>query len=253
VGDWLQQDLLDAGKWPLMLCFTAFVLTFLLTRVITRLIRAGRGPFGDLVTSSGTHIHHSVPGLILLVVGAFIAVANAGADTWFAIAAVMIGAGVSLVLDEFALILHLEDVYWAEEGRLSVNLVSLTAAYLGLALTGLSPLGVSDVGDGEFAARMSAIAFVSLHGVLVLLCVAKGKYRLAVVALPVPLFAFAGAIRMARPGSWWARRFYSARRVETATHRAARFDRRWRPVLDRWDSLVGGLPYHPDRDAGTAP
>lgn len=125
---WWQQDVVDAGKWPLMLCFLAFVTTFLATRGITRLIRAGRGPFRNLVTSSGTHIHHSVPGIILLIVGAFIAVATAGLGVWFGIAAVMIGAGVSLVLDEFALILHLEDVYWTNEGRLSVNLVSLTAA-----------------------------------------------------------------------------------------------------------------------------
>jgi hypothetical protein len=233
----------DAGKWPLMLCFLAFVLTFLLTRLITRLIRAGHGPFRDVVTSSGTHIHHSVPGVILLIIGAFIAVANAGANAWFGVAAVMIGAGVSLVLDEFALILHLEDVYWQQEGRLSVNLVSLTAAYLGLALTGLSPFGVDNVGDGELIVRLTAIGFVALHGSLVLLCVAKGKYRLAVVALPVPFMAIVGAIRLARPRSLWARRFYSERRIARATERATRFDGRWRPILQRWDSLVGGVPY----------
>jgi hypothetical protein len=246
VGSWLHEDLVDAGKWPLMLCFVAFVLTFLVTRLITRLIRAGRGPFGDVVTSSGTHIHHSAPGVILLIIGAFVAVANAGANAWFGVAAVMIGAGVSLVLDEFALILHLEDVYWEQEGRLSVNLVSLTAAYLGLALTGLSPIGVDHVGGGELAVRLTAIGFVALHGALVLVCVAKGKYRLAVLALPVPVFAIIGAIRMARPGSLWARRFYSGRRTQAATSRAARFDRRWKPVLGRWDSLVGGIPSSAD-------
>jgi hypothetical protein len=242
VGSWLQEDVLDADKWPLMLCFVAFVLTFLATRLVTRLIRAGRGPFGDVVTSSGTHIHHSIPGVILLIIGAFVAVANAGTSAWFGVAAVMIGAGVSLVLDEFALILHLEDVYWAEEGRLSVNLVSLTAAYLGLALTGLSPIGVDHVGGGELAVRLTAIAFVALHGFLVLVCVAKGKYRLAVVALPVPVFAFIGSIRMARPRSFWARRFYSGQRVAAASTRAARFDARWGTVLHRWDNLVGGVP-----------
>jgi len=106
-----------------MLCFLTFVATFLVTRGITRLIRAGRGPFRNLVTSSGTHIHHSVPGIILLIVGAFIAVATAGLGVWFGIAAVMIGAGVSLVLDEFALILHLQDVYWQEQGRISIDAI----------------------------------------------------------------------------------------------------------------------------------
>jgi hypothetical protein len=244
VQSWWQQDVVDAGKWPLMLCFLTFVTTFLVTRGITRLIRAGRGPFRNLVTSSGTHIHHSVPGIILLIVGAFIAVATASLGVWFGIAAVMIGAGVSLVLDEFALILHLQDVYWTNEGRLSVNLVSLTAAYLGLALTGLSPIGVDDVGGGELALRVVAIGLVVVHGLLVLTCVLKGKYRLAVFALPIPGLAFGGAVRLARPGSVWARRRYSPARVTAATKRAESFDERWSPWIDRWDSLVGGVPYH---------
>jgi hypothetical protein len=246
VDGWLQQDLVDAGKWPLMLCFLAFVVTFVATRGITRLIRAGRGPFRDVVTSSGTHIHHSVPGVILLIVGAFISVATAGAGVWFGVAAVMIGAGVSLVLDEFALILHLQDVYWTNEGRLSVNLVSLTAAYLGLALTGLSPIGVDHVGGGELALRLSAIAAVAIHGMLVLVCVFKGKYRLAVFALPFPMLAIVGAVRLARPGSVWARRWYSAARTAAAERRATRLDKRWGPLIGRWDSLVGGLPRHAD-------
>ena len=166
-----------------------------------------------------------------------------GIGFWFGVAAVMIGAGVSLVLDEFALILHLQDVYWSNEGRLSVNLVSLTAAYLGFALTGLSPLGVDNVGDGEFVLRLGAISAIAIHGGLVLACVLKGKYRLSVLALPIPAVALAGAIRLARPGSFWARHWYSAARTARATERAARFDDRWRPAIDRWDSLLGGVPY----------
>jgi hypothetical protein len=233
---------IDSGKWPLMLCFLSFVLTFLVTRGITRLIRAGIGPFGNVVTSSGTHVHHAVPGIILLVIGAFLAVATADPGPWFAIAAVMIGVGVSLVLDEFALILHLSDVYWTNEGRLSVNLVSLTAAYLGLALTGLSPLGVDHLGGGELEWRLGASGIVGLHAVAVLVCVLKGKYRLAVFALPVPVLGFGGAFRLARPHSVWARRRYDARRTAEATERAHQNDARWRPLIDRWDRLVGGLP-----------
>jgi hypothetical protein len=245
VHSWWQQNIVDSGKWPLMLCFV----TFLLTRLITRLIRAGHGPFGNIVTSSGTHIHHAVPGIILLIIGAFIAVGTATADLgfWFGLAAVMIGSGVSLVLDEFALILHLQDVYWSNEGRLSVNLVSLTAAYLGLTLTGLSPLGVDHLGDGEVALRLSAISAILLHGSLVLVCVLKGKYRLSVLALPIPAVAVAGAIRLARPGSVWARRWYSSERKQKARERATRFDDRWRPAIDRWDSLLGGVPYTSQR------
>ena len=205
--DWLRADIVDAGKWPLMLCFLAFVATFIGTRTITRLIRAGRGPFRNVVSSSGTHIHHSVPGIILLIVGAFLAVGTAGDGRVVRIAAVMIGAGVSLVLDEFALILHLKDDYWANEGRLSVNLVSLTAAYLGLILVGLSPVGMDDVGDGELVLRLGGIGFFIVHGFSILICVLKGKYRLALISLPIPFlawpepFAWPGRARSGRSGA----------------------------------------------------
>ena len=71
MASWWHRDVIAAGKLPLMLCFLAFVTTFVLTRTITRMIRDGRGPFRNQVTASGTHIHHSVPGIILLIIGAF--------------------------------------------------------------------------------------------------------------------------------------------------------------------------------------
>jgi hypothetical protein len=61
---------------PLFVCFAAFVVTFVVTRVITRMIRAGKGPFHDNVSGSGLHIHHAVPGIAVLVTGAFLAVAT---------------------------------------------------------------------------------------------------------------------------------------------------------------------------------
>src|SRR5580692_7628040 len=67
MASWWQRDMIAPGKLPLMLCFLAFVVTFAVTRTITRMIRDGRGPFRNQVTSSGTHIHHSVPGIILLI------------------------------------------------------------------------------------------------------------------------------------------------------------------------------------------
>ena len=96
---------------PLALLFVAFLLTFVITRVITRLIRAGRGPFRNNV-SGGVHIHHAVPGIILLIIGAITSVAADGTAPAGEIAAVLIGIGASLVLDEFAMILHMQDVYW---------------------------------------------------------------------------------------------------------------------------------------------
>lgn len=242
---WWQRDVIDAGKLPLMLCLVSFVVTFVTTRTITRLIRAGRGPFRNQVTSSGVHVHHAVPGLVLLIIGAFSALGTI-AQVWRAVAAVLIGVGVSLVLDEFALILHVTDDYWTNEGRVSVDLVSLAAACLGLAVVGFSPVGVDDVGPTELAVRLGSTAGLLGHGVLLLICVLKGKYSVALLGLFLPLIAVVGAVRLARPGSAWARHRYRPERQDKAARRAAALDRRWDPLLRRWQNLIGGAPSRPD-------
>ena len=243
---WWHRDVIGADKLPLMVCFLAFVLTFLITRTVTRSIRAGRGPFRDQVTSGGVHIHHAIPGLVLLIVGAFVAVGAPGSGPWPIVAAVLVGVGVSLVLDEFALLLHLDDVYWSNEGRISVDMVSLTAACLGLVLVGISPVGVDQVGGSELAARLSGTLFVLLHGVLVLICVFKGKYRVALFGLFLTPVALVGAVRLARPQSAWARRRYDTRKTARAVRRMADFDRHFRPAQRYWEDAVGGTPSRPD-------
>ena len=252
MGSWWHRDVVEAGKLALTLCLLSFVATFVVTRTITRLIRAGKGPFRNRVSRNGLHIHHAVPGLVLLIVGAFTAIGTT-TPGWSAISAVLVGVGVSLVLDEFALILHLTDVYWSNEGRLSVDLVSLAAASLGLALVGFSPVGVDDVGGTEMAVRMGTTAVLIVHGVAVLTCVLKGKYSLALVGLFLPPLAIGGAIRLARPRSVWARHRYGPDREARATRRAATFDRRFDPVLARWQDIIGGTPSLPDPPPAAAP
>ena len=70
---WWERNIVEPGKLPLLLLMLAFIVTFLVTRVITRSIRAGRGPFRDVETGD-VHLHHSVPGIILLTIGAVLAV-----------------------------------------------------------------------------------------------------------------------------------------------------------------------------------
>src|ERR1017187_5760362 len=162
---WWHGDVIAAGKLALMLCFLAFVVTFVTTRTITRMIRDGRGPFRNQVTAGGTHIHHAVPGIILLIIGAITAIGGPGSLGWRSFAAVAVGTGMSLVLDEFALILHLQDVYWCGEGRLSVEAVTLTAACLGLALVGFSPFGIQGASGIERSVRLSATVLLLIDGV----------------------------------------------------------------------------------------
>jgi hypothetical protein len=242
---WWQRDVIAAVKLPLMLCFLAFVVTFVLTRTITRMIRNGRGPFRNQVTASGIHIHHAVPGIILLIIGALTAIGEPASLGWRSFAAVAVGTGTSLVLDEFALILHLQDVYWSGEGRLSVEAVSLTAACLGLALAGFSPFGVKGADSFEISLRLTATGVLAVDGVLGLICVLKGKYRTALFGLFLPPIGVIGALRLARPSSIWARHRYRGKRLVRATRRAANFDRRWTPLRTYWENLAGGKPSLP--------
>jgi hypothetical protein len=242
---WWHRDVIAAGKLPLMLCFVSFVVTFVSTRAITRLIRDGRGPFRN-VTADGTHIHHSVPGIILLMIGAFTAIGGPGTMGWLSFSAIAVGIGTSLVLDEFALILHLQDVYWSGEGQLSVEAVSLVAACLGLALVGFSPVRVADVDSTEFSVRISATGVLAIDGCLALLCVLKGKYRSGLFGLFLPPVGLIGGVRLARPNSIWARRRYRGQKLERATRRAADFDRRWKPVQVDWEDFIGGRPSQPN-------
>lgn len=242
-GGWWWRNIVEPGKLPLLLALVSFVVTFAVTRLVTRMIRAGRGPFRN-VTPGGMHVHHVVPGVLLMTVGGFTAFAG-GRHGWGAgVAAVVFGTGAGLVLDEFALVLHLDDVYWTKEGTQSVEVVLVTFALTLFLLSGFSPLGVNGVGEDEQDSRLSGALSALINFVFVLIALLKGKTRLAVVGVLVPPVAVFGALRLARPRSVWDRRLY-ARRPRTrqrAERRAERHDRRWGPLRRRLDYLVGGAP-----------
>lgn len=114
----------NKGNEPPFLAAVAFLLTFLLVRVLTHEIRAGE--VGKDITVGALHIHHMVPGLALVLVAGLLDLAN----VWPAARAIAFGIGAALVLDEFALILNLADVYWAPQGRESIDAVVLFATVL---------------------------------------------------------------------------------------------------------------------------
>ncbi len=244
MGTWFHETIIAKNRLALFLCFAAFVVTFIVTRVITRNIRAGRGPFKDNVSTSGMHIHHAVPGIILLVFGAFMSVATGAEEPWAIISGVMIGIGTSLVLDEFALILHLSDVYWSEQGRVSIEVVSLAIAAMGLALVGLSPnLFDGDAGIATDTTTLFGLSLgASIHVVLVMICIVKGKYELALLSAFIPFLGLICAIRMARPDSLWAKRFYRGRRLQKAHAKAEVFDARWGRYIDGVTDFIAGKP-----------
>jgi hypothetical protein len=248
LNEWWQHEVVNGYKGPLLLSFTAFVVTFATTRTITRMIRAGRGPFHD-VSSGGVHMHHSTPGVVLLIVGGFTGVGSPPLSGWTYLAGLLVGIGASLVLDEFAMIFRLQDVYWSQEGQLSVNVVTLAAACVGLATVGVSP--VDDLPANVAAVRYAAVAVLLVNFVLVAVTALKGKYPTALLGLFIGPVAWVAAVRLARPTSPWARRHYSPAKRARAQRRAAAFDRRWAPIRSHWDDFIGGTPTSVDPAAVT--
>ncbi|GAA0469635.1 hypothetical protein ACFQ2B_23420 [Streptomyces stramineus] len=243
MGQWWGRNIVEPGKLPLLLALAAFVLTFLVTRVITRLIRAGKGPFRN-ISPGGIHVHHVVPGVVLMVIGGFGAVGSGRHGFGAAASAVLFGTGAGLVLDEFALVLHLDDVYWTEQGRKSVEIVVLTAALVGLMLSGFLPFGVNELTPGELKNRSIVVTNFLVNFLIALFALAKGKPRLAVIGCVVPLVALVGAVRLARPNSPWARRFYRhrPRARRKARMRAYRHDARWEAARNKVHDLLAGAP-----------
>jgi hypothetical protein len=108
----------------------SFSVTFGITRGITWWIRehGGLGPIQNVIVGK-RHIHHFVPGGLLAMSAGGVAIGMKGEhlDKYLALP---FGIGVALVLDESALLLELDDVYWTEEGVLSVQIAFAAIAML---------------------------------------------------------------------------------------------------------------------------
>ncbi|GAB3680329.1 hypothetical protein GCM10027589_50490 [Actinocorallia lasiicapitis] len=208
--DLFARRVLETGRLPLFCFFVAFIVTFLGTRLSVRLIRADRGWILRNVKAGDTHIHHVVFGVILMIVSG---VASFALDDEligpYAVAAALFGVGAALVLDEFALILHLRDVYWTEEGRASVDAVFVAIGVTGLLLLGVRPTLFDDVAGASGAAGVALwIGSLVLHLALAVVCLLKGKIWTGLAGLFLLPLLVVGVMRLARPFSPWARWFY---------------------------------------------
>jgi hypothetical protein len=215
-------DFVAPGREPLMWCLIAFILTFFITRTITRYIRATSDRTGprkwwqphNISGSGGLHIHHAVFGVILVLTSgvAMVTMATDGTVHQFTAAAVVFGVGSALVLDEFALILHLQDVYWSADGRTSVDAVFVAVAVSGLLVLGFNPLSLFEVGIWRDAdsttARVTVLLLALLNLALAVLVLLKGKLWTGLLGLFFTPLLFVGAIRLARPHAPWARWHY---------------------------------------------
>jgi hypothetical protein len=140
-GDLLHRHIPDTARRRILLASIAFFFTFGGLRALTWSIHNHVGPFHD-IHMGGRHIHHLVWGILLLLIVGYGWMIDAGgeAKSWRLgvrrLICVLYGAGAALTLDEFALWLNLSDVYWAREGRASLDAVVLFAAFLLIGVTG---------------------------------------------------------------------------------------------------------------------
>ena len=121
----------------LFLASVGFLLTFGIVRGITHLIRAGVGPIHNM-NAGGLHIHHLVWGILILIVVGYVWLIEQGVGSnWIAsITALALGVGAALTLDEFALWLNLQDVYWTGAGRESIDAVIIFISLLSVGIWG---------------------------------------------------------------------------------------------------------------------
>jgi hypothetical protein len=241
---------LDAGKGNLggagqragLLLLLGFLLSFGFIRMSTRLMRSPKVPWWPgSVKPGGLHIHHLVFGIVLIMLAGFLQFALRPDSPWLEIFAVAFGVGCGLTLDEFALWLHLEDVYWTEEGRRSIDATIVAAIIGGAVVLGFAPLGAGE--DDPTGSILTVVLTVALDLALCMVALFKGKLWTGLIGFFIPFISLVGAIRAAKPGSPWARRFYKpdSKRMAKARRRAKRSEDRYR----RWQDRIGGTPHLP--------
>jgi hypothetical protein len=225
-----------SGRVPLLLLLLAFLITFALTRLYTRLARIyGWGS----ASTGGIHVHHMVVGIAFILVGGAVEIAARPEGIGYQLLAILFGVGAAFTLDEFALWLYLRDVYWSPEGRSSIDATVMGVLFAALLLVGTSPFGID---GGSHEGRLIAFAMIAANVALALITFAKGKLLTGMLAIFVPLVGLVAALRLAKPRSLWSRWFYGDGKRARAEHRYLH-DHSWLVRAHRrFDDLLGGAP-----------
>jgi hypothetical protein len=239
----------DGARSGLVLLL-AMIVSFLFIRTSARLMRNPKVTWwpGSVKTEGGLHVHHLVFGIVMMLLGGFL-LALAPGSPWLEIFAALFGIGAGLTLDEYALWLHLEDVYWSEQGRRSVDAVVIAALVGGLVLLGFLPVSTD---DGIPVIILTVLITLAVSTVAIF----KGKVVMGVAGMLFPLVGLIGAIRLAKPGSPWANRRYEpgSKKLAKAEKRYGRHTVRYQRFQDR----IAGAPHLdgpkvPDSERSEAP
>jgi hypothetical protein len=231
-------DRLRPGPGAAFVVLSAFLVSYIAIRTSTRVTRSVAWlPSG--IESGGVHVHHLVIGIWLMLLCGFTAFAAPLEAPWWHVVAIGFGVGAGLAVDEFALWVRLEDVYWSEEGRLSFDAVVCTVVFGALVVLGTRPFGLDD------PTSISGTALtVGIVAGLAFACFLKGRVVLGVIGLFVPAVALFGALRLARPSSLWARWRYDEHKRRRAAERFD-VDRPLARARRRAGDLIAGAPSPP--------
>jgi hypothetical protein len=242
-----RDGIVDTGRETQFLFFVAFLISFGFIRTSAHMIRAQVSWWPGNVEVGGTHIHHLVWGILLLLICGYVGVAIHPGDPWRDIIAVGFGIGTGLTLDEFALWLNLKDVYWTQQGRRSIDAVLVAAGVSGVLLVGFQGWidAATDVEDAVFAFTGAA---GGIGIVLAIVNAAKEKFGMAILSILIPLAGLPSALRLAKPHSVWAKLFYRHGKRDRS---AARFaGSRGEPFWRRGGELLARLGLRPRRAGG---
>jgi lysyl-tRNA synthetase class 2 len=219
LGSLYERSIVESGKEPEFLFFVSFLVSFGFIRSSAHMIRAQVRWWPGNVEVGGTHVHHLVWGILLLLTCGYVAVSFQPESPGAELVAIGFGIGTGLALDEFALWLTLRDVYWEQEGRRSIDAVIVVAAVAGLMLIGFRAW--IDLADGVRSEVFHLVGWTTLVTMIsVAVNLLKGKFGVAAAGLVIGPVAWVGALRLARPGSPWSRRYSGERRARAE----ARFD-----------------------------
>jgi hypothetical protein len=241
IADFWNQDVVGEHREGVFLVLAGFIASFAFIRMSTRIMRSPRFAWwpGSVVSDSGVHVHHLVFGICLMMLAGTVGFASYGYSPWFEISGALFGIGAGLTIDEFALWVYLDDVYWSEEGRKSVDATVIAAAGMLLLLFGFEPFDFTTSSIGEVIS--SFVGALLVFGA-VAVCFSKGRILhgwIGFFVLPVGIY---GANRLGKPDSPWARRFYRERRPAKQREAEERFrpERRTERFKQRFRDVVGG-------------
>jgi hypothetical protein len=236
-------SLVEHDEQGIFLVLVGFVFSFAFIRMSTRLMRSPRVTWwpGSVVSDSGVHLHHLVFGIVTMMIAGTLGFAALGHSPYVEIFAFAFGVGAGLTIDEFALWVYLDDVYWAEEGRSSIDATVIAAAGMFLILIGSTPFSFDTSSPAQVIGSILGALFVFL---MVAICFAKQRLMHGAIGFFVLPIAIYAAARLGKPGSAWARRRYGERNPAKQRHAEERFppDRRTERFKNAFRDIVGGKP-----------